>query len=193
MIFSIGYGRTPHGRVLSDFGALGREGGERLLAVAMTRARRAMTIVTCFEASDIDEDRMQHGAVALAEILTDIQGRTGVDHVPDDSDPMLVDLARRLAFRGLRVALGHRGKLGARGIAPGHVPHHRDRHDDAGDQPARVAAAAPRDAAPPGLALPAGCTPSSSSATPDAVAVRIATMLGVDSAPVTEPMPLISR
>jgi hypothetical protein len=28
---------------------------------------------------------------------------------------------------------------------------------------------------------------------PDAVAVRIATMLGVDSAPVTEPMPLITR
>src|SRR5690606_25008839 len=48
VIFSIGYGRTPHGRVLSDFGAIGRPGGERLLAVAMTRARRAMTIVTCF-------------------------------------------------------------------------------------------------------------------------------------------------
>ena len=32
--------------------------------------------------------------------------------VPDDSDPMLVDLARRLENRGLRVALGHRGKLG---------------------------------------------------------------------------------
>ena len=112
VIFSIGYGRTPHGRVLSDFGALGREGGERLLAVAMTRARRAMVIVTCFEPADIDEDRMQFGAIALAEILTDIQGRIGVEHVPDDSDPMLVDLARRLEDRGVRVALGHRGKLG---------------------------------------------------------------------------------
>ncbi len=40
-MFSLGYGRTPHGRVLSDFGALGRPGGERLLAVAMTRARRS--------------------------------------------------------------------------------------------------------------------------------------------------------
>jgi hypothetical protein len=27
VIFSIGYGRTPHGRVLSDFGALGQAGG----------------------------------------------------------------------------------------------------------------------------------------------------------------------
>lgn len=112
VIFSIGYGRTPHGRVLSDFGALGRPGGERMLAAAMTRARRSMVIVTCFEASDIDEDRMQFGAIALADVLTDVTARTRIEAVPDDSDPMLVDLARRLEARGLRVALGHRGKLG---------------------------------------------------------------------------------
>lgn len=112
VIFSIGYGRTPHGRVLSDFGALGRPGGERLLAVAMTRARRGMVIVTCFEPADIDESRMHHGAVALAEILADASARTTSEFVPDDSDPMLVDLAKRLEKRGLRVALGHRGKLG---------------------------------------------------------------------------------
>jgi hypothetical protein len=111
VIFSIGYGRTPHGRVLSDFGALGKPGGERLLAVAMTRARRAMVIVTCFEAQDIDEERMQFGAIALAEILTDVSARTSIQSTPDDSEPMLVDLARRLRVRGLRVALDHRGKL----------------------------------------------------------------------------------
>src|SRR5690606_6769407 len=48
VVFSVGYGRTPHGRMLSDFGALGRPGGERLLAVAVTRARRSLVIVTCF-------------------------------------------------------------------------------------------------------------------------------------------------
>ncbi len=112
VIFSIGYGRTPHGRVLSDFGALGRPGGERLLAVAMTRARRSMVIVTCFEAQDIDEDRMHFGAIALAEILTDVTARNALNTSTDDSEPMLVDLARRLQLRGLRVALGHRGKLG---------------------------------------------------------------------------------
>ncbi len=73
VIFSIGYGRTPHGRVLSDFGPLGEEGGERLLAVAMTRARRSMTIVACFRPSDIDDGRMHHGAVALAEILAEVR------------------------------------------------------------------------------------------------------------------------
>ncbi|RKR75134.1 AAA family ATPase [Frondihabitans australicus] len=112
VIFSIGYGRTPHGRVLSDFGSLGQPGGERLLAVAMTRARRSMIIVTCFQPSDIDADRMGHGTVALAEILSEVQVRTSAEHVPDDSDPMLVDLARRLEAKGIPVALGHRGKLG---------------------------------------------------------------------------------
>ena len=112
VIFSIGFGRTPHGRVLSNFGALGEPGGERLLAVAMTRARRSMVIVSCFEPEDIEDGRMQHGAVALAEILGEIGARAAAVPLPDDSDPMLVDLARRLETRGLKVALGHRGKLG---------------------------------------------------------------------------------
>ena len=119
VIFSIGYGRTPHGRVLSDFGALGRPGGERLLAVAMTRARRSMDIVTCFESSDIDESRMNYGAVALAAVLEDIQARvadrvaiaSGAQHPTSLGDPLLVDLARRLRLHGLRAELGHRGKL----------------------------------------------------------------------------------
>ncbi|HEV7949161.1 MAG TPA: AAA family ATPase, partial [Glaciihabitans sp.] len=112
VIFSIGFGRTPHGRVLSNFGALGEPGGDRLLAVAMTRARRSMVIVSCFEPSDIDDGRMQYGAVALAEILAEVGARSAEVPIPDDSDPMLVDLARRLERRGIRVALGHRGKLG---------------------------------------------------------------------------------
>ncbi|WP_275756179.1 DEAD/DEAH box helicase [Salinibacterium metalliresistens] len=112
VIFSVGYGRTPHGRVLSDFGALGEPGGERLLAVAMTRARRSMVIVTSFEPADLDDGRMQHGAVALAEILAEVDARQTMEPVPDDSEPMLVDLARRLELRGVHVALGHRGKLG---------------------------------------------------------------------------------
>src|SRR5690606_26750781 len=56
--------------------------------------------------------RMQYGALALAELLVDVTARTRTENVFDDGDPLLVDLARRLEARGLRVALGHRGKLG---------------------------------------------------------------------------------
>jgi len=192
VIFSIGYGRTPHGRVLSDFGALGRPGGERLLAVAMTRARRAMTIVTCFGPDDIDEDRMRYGAVALAEVLGDVAARSASEPVPDDSEPMLVDLARRLQARGLRVALGHRGKLGL-------VASHRG-----------MCLTIETDSALRGTSLRESLRLRPEMlrrlgwhylrvhafelfGDPDAVADRVVTMLGArDAAPATQPIPVLS-
>lgn len=113
VIFSIGYGRTPHGRVLSNFGALAEPGGERLLAVGMTRARRGMDIVSCFRPDDIDESRMRHGIAVLAQVLqetNDIQSAVP-QYVNPDADPMIVDLAKRLARRGLDVQLGFRKSL----------------------------------------------------------------------------------
>lgn len=111
VIFSIGYGRTPHGRLLSNFGALAEPGGERLLAVGMTRARRSMDIVSCFRPGDIDESRMRYGMVALAQVLQEAEGREQPNDRDDYSEPMLVDLAARLERLGLRVNVGHKGKL----------------------------------------------------------------------------------
>lgn len=111
VIFSIGYGRTPHGRLLSNFGALAEPGGERLLAVGMTRARRSMDIVSCFRPEDIDESRMRHGIRALAQLLSEAEELESAHHEPVQSEPMLVDLAERLRRRGLTAQLGHRGKL----------------------------------------------------------------------------------
>ncbi|MET4782441.1 hypothetical protein ABIB56_002448 [Glaciihabitans sp. UYNi722] len=191
VIFSIGYGRTPHGRVLSDFGALGRPGGERLLAVAMTRARRSMVIVTCFEADDIDENRMQFGAVALAEILTDVSARNAIEAIPDDSEPMLVDLARRLSSRGLRVALGHRGKLGL--VASHHgmcltIETDTVLQGTSLRESLRLRPEMLRRLGWHYLRVHAFELFSE----PDAVADRIVTMLGLDTAPITEPIPVIS-
>ena len=111
VIFSIGYGRTPHGRLLSNFGSLGEAGGDRLLAIGMTRARRSMDIVSCFRPDDIDFDRQRHGILALAQVLSETEARRDEVQVPDASEAMLVDLASRLERRGLTVSLGHRGKL----------------------------------------------------------------------------------
>ena len=113
VIFTIGYGRTPHGRVLSNFGALAEPGGERLLAVGMTRARRGMDIVSCFRAEDIDETHMRHGIAVLAQVLqetTDIQ-KSAPAYLDPDADPMIIDLAKRLGRRGLDVQLGYRNVL----------------------------------------------------------------------------------
>jgi hypothetical protein len=192
VIFSIGYGRTPHGRVLSDFGALGEPGGERLLAVAMTRARRSMVIVTSFEPEDLDDGRMQHGAVALAEILGEVGARQAAEPVPDDSEPMLVDLARRLQARGLTVALGHRGKLGlvaSRGgmcvtIETDTVLHRSSLRESLRMRPELLRRLGWHYFRVHAFEL---------FSDPDAVAAKVATMLGADAAPITEPIRVVAQ
>jgi hypothetical protein len=111
VIFSIGYGRTPHGRLLSDFGALALPGGERLLAVGMTRARRSMEIVSCFRPGDIDESRLSDGMRALAEVLSETEKPHTRSENTEAPEPMLVDLAQRLERRGLHVSLNHAGEI----------------------------------------------------------------------------------
>ncbi|THG30138.1 ATP-binding protein [Naasia lichenicola] len=113
VIFSVGYGRTPHGRMLSNFGALGKPGGERLLASAVTRARRSLVVLSCFRPGDISADRMSHGVLALGELLEDAEERIA-EHPSDieHADAMLVDLSRRLDALGLTTALNYRGTLG---------------------------------------------------------------------------------
>ena len=190
VIFSIGFGRTPHGRVLTNFGILGEPGGERLLAVAMTRARRSMAIVSCFQPSDIDESRMSHGAVALAEILAEVTARRDDEPVPDDSDPMLVDLARRLQSKGINLALGHRGKLGL-------VASHGGRCAVI-ETDAMLGRGSLRESLRlrPELLRRLGwhyirVHSFELFSDPDAVARRIVTLLGADAQPVTEPIPVV--
>jgi hypothetical protein len=192
VIFSIGYGRTPHGRVLSDFGALGEPGGERLLAVAMTRARRSMVIVSSFQSEDLDDGRMQHGAVALAEILDEVDARQSAEPVPDDSEPMLVDLAQRLQARGLNVALGHRGKLGlvaSRGgmcitIETDTVLHRGSLRESLRLRPELLRRLGWHYLRVHAFEL---------FSDPDAVAARVGTMLGADAAPITEPITVVAQ
>lgn len=109
VIFSVGYGRTKHGRNV-DFGTLGEPGGERLLAVAMTRARKALQIVTSFDAAELDPERLEHGAAQLREILLDAAG-TERQQSSFGGDPLMVDLATRLRRRGLRADVSYEGVL----------------------------------------------------------------------------------
>ena len=55
VIFSIGYGRDEHGKFTMNFGPVGREGGERRLNVAITRARERVEIVSSVRAADFQE------------------------------------------------------------------------------------------------------------------------------------------
>ena len=119
IVLTVGYGKTPHGRVLHRFGPLNLEGGERRLNVAITRARRSMTVVSAIAADDLDPARLRaRGAVMLRDFLSyaaggplpgvPADGSTGSDAVPaapvaGTRSVVLADLARRLRGHGLVV------------------------------------------------------------------------------------------
>ncbi|HXR67448.1 MAG TPA: AAA domain-containing protein [Dermatophilaceae bacterium] len=113
IILSIGYGKTPHGRVLHRFGPLNLEGGERRLNVAITRSRRRMTVVSSFTAAELDPARLKaRGAVMLRDFLA-YAAQGGYSSAPEGTnqpvaplgplDPLVADLASRLRAEGLVV------------------------------------------------------------------------------------------
>ncbi|NLT70413.1 MAG: DUF3320 domain-containing protein [Verrucomicrobiaceae bacterium] len=57
ILFSIGYGPDPQGRVSMNFGPLNRDGGQRRLNVAITRAREEVLVVSTLLPEHIDLSR----------------------------------------------------------------------------------------------------------------------------------------
>lgn len=111
VIFSLGFGLTKHGRVLSDFGDLSTPDGERLLTVGMTRARRSMVIVSSIRPSAFDDGRLEHGAATLMSILGGLAARARDARLEDLADPLTLALARELRRLGASVDVDYRGLL----------------------------------------------------------------------------------
>ncbi len=75
IIFSIGYGRDQHGRMPMNFGPINRDGGERRLNVAVTRARRRLIVFSSITSDDIDLRRTQSVGVAHLKTFLDYAKR----------------------------------------------------------------------------------------------------------------------
>lgn len=54
IVFSVGYGPDADGEVTANFGPLNDSGGHRRLNVAITRARRQVTVVSSLQPEDVD-------------------------------------------------------------------------------------------------------------------------------------------
>ena len=111
VIFSLGYGLTRHGRVLSDFGDLTTPDGERLLTVGMTRARRSMVIVSSIRPDALDGRTLEHGAGTLFEILATLDESAQQGDRDELADPLTRTLAQELRALGIDCTLGYRGSL----------------------------------------------------------------------------------
>ena len=111
VIFSLGYGRTPHGRVVSDVGPLSKEGGERLLAGVFTSARRHLRVISCVAVEDLRDERLSPTTRALGDVLHLLESPPLAQEQAGEPDPLLVDLGRRLESMGMTVELGYQGVI----------------------------------------------------------------------------------
>jgi very-short-patch-repair endonuclease len=106
IILSIGYGKHPDGRMRYQWGPLLRDGGERRLNVAATRAKHRLTLVSSFSGHDVDPDRVtKAGARMLADYLD--YASSGGSAQPASGaaelDPFEADVRERLAQAGITV------------------------------------------------------------------------------------------
>jgi very-short-patch-repair endonuclease len=107
IILTVGYGKQPDGRLLYRFGPLNQEGGERRLNVAVTRARRRLTLVSSFSHSDMDPSKSSSDGVELLRRYLKYAESGGIDL--DNADmstplnPFEIDVKHRLEQAGLTV------------------------------------------------------------------------------------------
>lgn len=75
ILFSICYGPDAEGRVAMNFGPLNRQGGERRLNVAVTRARRELVVFSSLRADQIDLSRSRARGVQDLKTFLDFAAR----------------------------------------------------------------------------------------------------------------------
>ncbi|WP_149574435.1 DUF3320 domain-containing protein [Xanthobacter oligotrophicus] len=110
MFFSITFTKDAAGARRVDFGALNREGGERRLNVAVTRARQELVVFSGTRAEDIDLDRTKALGVHHLKAFLDFAARGAVALAGQDrgsqggyESPFEEAVAEALVARGWHV------------------------------------------------------------------------------------------
>ena len=93
ILLSVGYARDPQGKLSLNFGPLNKQGGERRLNVAVTRAKNKITLVSSILAGEIDLTRTQSDGVRLLRDYLEyaasggqrLQGNSYTDNLHFDS------------------------------------------------------------------------------------------------------------
>jgi very-short-patch-repair endonuclease len=84
ILLSVGYARDSEGKLSLNFGPINKQGGERRLNVAITRARSKIIVVSSIKASDIDiSNSKSEGLKILRDYLK--YAESGGDRLEDNS------------------------------------------------------------------------------------------------------------
>lgn len=111
VILSVGYAKTPHGRVLHRFGPISSPEGLSLMIDLLGCVRHNLHIVSCLAPADLDRERLGHpGALLLGDLLevasdSPAEGSSKARSLPAEGEPdrLLLDLTSRLRRIGLTV------------------------------------------------------------------------------------------
>ncbi|HQU69964.1 MAG TPA: DUF3320 domain-containing protein [Albidovulum sp.] len=85
MLFSITFGPDQAGKITMNFGAMNKDGGEKRLNVAITRARAELHVFASIGADQIDMTRTRARGVADLKAFLDFAGRGAVALAGQDS------------------------------------------------------------------------------------------------------------
>lgn len=110
ILFSVGYGRDKFGKVAMNFGPLNRDGGERRLNVAVSRARYEMKVFSSLKAEDIDLYRSNAKGVQYLKSFLDYaeRGKVALMHMEygvkkKAKDAFVESVAKALQEKGYAV------------------------------------------------------------------------------------------
>ncbi len=106
IILSVGYGKGGDGKLRYFWGPLLRDGGERRLNVAISRAKKRMTLVTSFSADDVAPDGHPSAGYRLMYQFVRFMGSGGNALTDGTSratplNPFEIDIKTRLEAAGL--------------------------------------------------------------------------------------------
>jgi len=106
IIISTGYGKDANGKMNLRWGPLNSENGRRRLNVAITRAKRRMTLVTNFTLAELSNQNVRSGTgVELFKKFLDYMGNKGAEYQHASSlvpmNPFELDIKRKLEAQGI--------------------------------------------------------------------------------------------
>ena len=109
VIFSVGYGRTPEGKISGTLGDFNYPSASRWMVNQIVAARHRMSVVSCYNFEDFAGGSLP----ANQRWLKDLIAPSFLSDMADgEGDPLLKDLALRLQKLGLKVSLNFAGRIG---------------------------------------------------------------------------------
>lgn len=109
VIFSLGFGRTPEGRISGTLGDFNSSNAAKWMVNTIVSARKHLTVVTCYNFEDFAAGKLPDNQKWLKDLiapsfLSDIRG--------GEPDPLLSDLSLRLQKLGFKTELNFGDRIG---------------------------------------------------------------------------------